>query len=83
MSFFEISSFLCCQSYYSHRCKAENASHLHCIFMLLQLTVTLTDINDNAPRFDISEYVGGRAFREDATPGTLIATGMVLSHTCM
>mgnify|MGYP001801290340 FL=1 len=48
------------------------------IFLLLQLTVTLTDINDNAPRFDISEYVGGRAFREDATPGTLIATGMIL-----
>ena len=48
------------------------------LFLLLQLTVTLTDINDNAPRFDISEYVGGRAFREDATPGTLIATGMIL-----
>jgi len=42
----------------------------------LQLQVTLIDRNDNAPRFDLSEYVLDSVFREDVPTDTVITTGM-------
>lgn len=54
------------------------------VFCLLQVTILLDDLNDNSPRFDISEYVDGNIWREDVIEGTKITTGdchsTVLSH---
>jgi len=39
--------------------------------------VRITDINDNTPIFDISEYVDSTVWKEDSKVGTTIIKGIL------